>query len=339
MSADLPLAPAPTEAVDGGGKPALGVYRGTLAHVGLERWATPFQRRWRRKHWQYVAVVSEEVVAAAAVADLGYVGLAFALAWDRRNKRWYEAQSLTPLAMGIASQGGPAGGSLHWSDKAGAILMERNSDARTVVANVETPAGDLQLDLALPPAGKGPEPLSVVARLFPHGLNVTHKEAGVDVRAVVSLSRRKIALDPQRTLALFDWSEGVPPYRTQWKWAMGAGRAVGGARIAFNLCLGFNDYDETENAIWVDGKLHRVGRVKFTVPADDGVWRVYTADGALDLSFEPEAQRQANDNFLLVVSQYRQPVGRYRGWLPAADGSKLEIEEASGVAEDHVARW
>jgi hypothetical protein len=334
-----PLEAAPPEAIEPGGQPKLGVFRGTLGAIGLERWATAFQRRWRRKHWQYVAVVSEEIVAAAAIADLGYVGMAFALAWDRRNKRWYETQSLAPLAMGIMSQGGPAQGVLRWSDSSGAIVMERGPDGRSVVANVDTPAGDLMLDFKLPAAGKGPEPLSVVSRLFPHGLNVTHKEAGVDVRATVSLSRKNVALDPERTLALFDWSEGVPPYRIAWKWAMGAGRAVNGARIAFNFCVGYNDRDETENAVWIDGKVHRVGRVKFTVPEKEGVWRVYSADGTLDLSFEPEAERSAADNFIVVVSKYRQPVGKYRGRLPAADGNPLEIEEASGVAEDHVARW
>ena len=338
----MSLVAAPGEAVDEAGTPRLGVYRGTLRSVGLERAVSWFQRTWRRKWWQYTAVVSEEVIAGAAVVDLGYVGLAFALAWDRREKIWYEKEVLVPLARGVKIEGEPGHSSFIYRGGAGHIELRNSPDERTIDVRMQTPAGLLAMDLEMAGAGEGTEPLTVIGALAPGRFNITHKEAGVALGGRITLGDRAVELDPETSYALFDWTQGVPPACVKWNWAMGAGRATDGRTVGFNLCVGYTDPLNSENAVWVDGRVRRVGAAQFEIPAGDAAdrspWRVRTADGAVDLSFQPEAVRSADTNLLVAVSRYRQPVGRFTGSVLGPAGEKLEVT-AHGVAEDHEARW
>lgn len=329
----------PPEAVAADGRPALGVYRGAPLRIMLQRAATPFQLAWRRKFWQYVAVVSPEVIAAVAVVDLGYAGLAFALAWDRTRKIWFEREALVPLARGLRATGEPAESTFAYSGRAGRIAMANTSDERTIEVRFTTPAGLLEMDLELAPPGEGTDPLTAIGALAPGRFNVTVKEAGVALGGRLKLGDREIELEPETATALVDWTQGLPPTDVTWNWAMAAGRAADRA-VGFNLCVGFTDPEHSENGIWLDGHVHRVGPVQFTIPPDPTApWRIRGADGALDLEFRPEAQRQANTNLLVAISRYRQPVGRYTGTLPDADGKPVALEDVSGVAEEHMARW
>jgi len=334
----LTLPDAPEDAVVPGGKPRLGVYRGTLVRAALERWAGPMRMRFRSKWWQYVVALSDDVIAGAAVANLGYVGVAFALAWDRRERRWYEREALVPFAHGVTAEGEPGAGRFVYRGRAGRIAMSTSGEERTVEVELATPSGPLEMELELAGPGEGTDALTVIGELAPGGLNVTHKEAGVSLGGRIALGGREIELAPDNSTALLDWTRGVPPATVRWNWAMGAGRARDGRTVGFNVCVGYTDPAHSENAVWVDGRVHSIGPVTFEERGRDP-WRIRTADGALDLTFQPEAERAANTHLVLVVSRYRQPVGTYTGHVPGPDGERIELERASGVAEDHMARW
>ncbi|MBI3890397.1 MAG: DUF2804 domain-containing protein [Candidatus Wallbacteria bacterium] len=337
--------PCPADVIGADGSPKLGVFRGTPQTVRLEAWASPLARLLRQKRWQYVAVVGSDLIAAVAVAHLGYVGLSFVVVWDRRERRWYEAEALSPLALGIRADGPPADAFFGYQGARGEVTMRSAAGERLVSANFrgDFPGGAeaVQLELELKSPGHAFEPLTCVSKLRPRGLNVTHKAAGLQVRGELRLGTKVLAIEPDRHTALLDWSRGFPPYRTAWNWAIGAGRAAGGARIGFNLCAGFNDAVETENVLWLDGQLHRLGPVEFDVPSVDSKapWTIRSRDAAVNLRFEPEATRAADENFLLVRSRYREPVGAFTGYLPGPGGTPIEIDAVPGVAEDHLARW
>jgi hypothetical protein len=339
----LEAPPAPDEAIDAAGRPLLGIYRGTLRRVNLERWASPWQRALRFKRWQYVVVASEELIAGAAVASLGYVGLCFVVAWDRVRKLWYEGEALTPLAAGIRIHGDPGNSRLEYAGRRGCVSMATASGITRVTARVETATGPVEADWTIRSGPEVVEPLTCVTRLVPSGLNVTHKAAGLPVEGTIRLSGTEHAIAPDRAVALLDWTHGFPAYRTSWRWAMGAGRAPDGRAVGFNACAGYTDADAglTENCVWCDGRLRRIGPVRFVVPraATGEKWRIRSEDGSLDLAFEPEAVRAADENFLVVASRYRQPVGRFSGWLPVGPAGRMEVWSITGVAEDHAARW
>ena len=69
------------------------------------------------------------------------------------------------------------------------------------------------------------------------------------------------------------------------------------------------------------------------------LWTVRSADGAVDLSFQPRGERAEDVNFLILSSRYRQPFGSFSGRLRDARGREVRIEGVPGVTEDHAALW
>ncbi|HYG68624.1 MAG TPA: DUF2804 family protein, partial [Anaeromyxobacteraceae bacterium] len=96
------LPQAPDEAIDPDGTPLLGAYAGALSRVALERRIAPglrgrFAHLGRAKRWCYAIVVSDDVLAAAAVVEAGYFAGAFAWAVDRRTGAILADRSATGL--------------------------------------------------------------------------------------------------------------------------------------------------------------------------------------------------------------------------------------------------
>ena len=83
------LLPAPEGVVDPvSGLPRFGSYVGSVAQVDLSPLAGGRLRRIaREKRWVYVAVASEEVFAAVAIARFGYVATCFGYVLDARAMR------------------------------------------------------------------------------------------------------------------------------------------------------------------------------------------------------------------------------------------------------------
>jgi hypothetical protein len=132
-----------------------------------------------------------------------------------------------------------------------------------------------------------------------------------------------------------DHSNGLLPRDTRWLWA-----SAHGERVGFNLQAGY--FGDSENALWLDGRLIPLGAAQFQFdPADtQAPWQVRTDDGLLDLHFQPEGERREDRNLLVAATRYVQPVGTFSGTVrAAADAPARRVEGLLGVAEQHASRW
>jgi len=172
----------------------------------------------------------------------------------------------------------------------------------------------------------------------------THKEGGMLATGSVSLGNLTFQFDglqqPQG-LASMDWTRSLADRMTVWNWACLSSRAKNGKRIGINLSKGV--YDHQENAVWVDGQIHTVGPVKFTVPSNPSkdVWYISSTPQStirLELEFYPRALREEHIHAVIVESDFFQPLGTFRGVIQIGD-EQLEIEDGFGVVEDHYALW
>ena len=67
-------------------------------------------------------------------------------------------------------------------------------------------------------------------------------------------------------------------------------------------------------------------------------WQIESNDGRVRLRFLPAGKRSANTNIGLIVSKFHQPFGRFEGTL--RDGDQVcELQNVSGFAEEHYAKW
>ena len=247
----------------------------------------PRRQGWRPlKRWRYVGVYGPELMLCAGTVQVAGLPQSFWAVWDR-TQLWER----TTLRSGRVEL--PDG-------------VARVADR------------DVAIDLVLEPDG---DPVEVVSR---HGASyIWTRKRPLRATGLVTLEGRTLAVDAP---GLLDDSAGYHARHTAWQWSAGAGLAVGGERVVWNLVAGVHDAPaHSERTVWVDGAATEVGPVAFS----EGL------DGVGDLRFSPEAERVRRDDLLIVASDYRQPFGTFSGTLP--DGT--ELARGYGVMERHQARW
>ncbi|HEY9855743.1 MAG TPA: DUF2804 domain-containing protein [Stenomitos sp.] len=267
----------------------------------------------RHKTWQYVALTSEEAFVSAAIAHLGYVGLVFATAYDRKTGQEVAFERIVPFARGIQVAPAPTTGSSTYHGSQG--MMRFENDPRLVQLDLPNLQVNVQGDSVDPWKASWP---------IGRGRNDTIKEMGFACQGSVRLGTSTLSLDGH---GMMDWTAGTPARQTDWRWAAGVARA-GDRLVAWNLRTGFNDPAQVENALWVDGQPVSPGRAQIE-PGDP--WRITAGD--LDLHFEPHGMRREDMNLFVITSRYQQPWGRFHGQF---EGVPLE---GYGVVEDHWAVW
>lgn len=314
----------------GGADVVPGSYAGVAPRVDWRAAAAARGRGalWRRLHgkrWHYAGIFTDECVVALAIIDLGWTSSAFAYLFDRRERR---------LRADLSRLGLPGGADVAERPSADAVTrFGRWRIARSAGGKgwrVEAHGKGFLLDATLDEPAEAPT-LCAVAEIAGGVANCTHKTLCVTARGTAAAGGASFSLDGG--FASLDHTHGLLARETRWRWA-----SATSARVGFNLVEGFNG--PVENALWIDGRLHPVGRAEMSFRGDAPLepWRIRTACGAVDVTFHPEGARGENKQLLVAASRYVQPIGVFKGTVTPPGGAPLTVE-LPGVTEDHAARW
>jgi len=304
-------------------------------------------QRFRLKRWDYYALFTPRGFFSATVADLGYAANVFVYTLDYANGELYEEGLVVPLARGVRlARGSGEGETAYQSDKA-SLRFTAGPDGRRV--RVDWPgfhggrgiAADIHL--ATPP---GHESVTIVisigARRFYYNTKINCLPAAGTLRHGDAVEE----LSPTTSLGSLDWGRGVWEYRSYWNWASASGFLPDGRTVGLNFGRGFGDLSRaTENAVILDGCVHKLGDVRFEYQPGAYMrpWRFADGDGRdavrLDLTFTPFKERVARTNLGVIFSEVHQMFGRYAGRAVLDDGATLAIDGLIGFAEEHRARW
>ena len=326
-----PLLPAPRQLVHERGIPAFGMYQGVIPHLNWHRLPlSPLARLTRKLHhkrWQYAALAHDACFAGIAVVDLGWSSAAFAWLFDRQAGREIAAFSATGLPGG-ARLDDTAFGHAAFRSRAGRIAFSRDGDGDRVGVEVDSRTLKLAAHLLL-------DDTPVLAAVAPANYlaHATHKSGGLEVVGFADATGQRFSLNG--AVGSLDASNGLLARRTEWRWASAHDRGLG-----FNLQSGY--MGDAENAVWLDGRLVRVGAAHFDYdPADPAApWRIKSDDGVVDLVFTPEGLRREDRDLVIAASRYVQPIGTFSGVLrDPASGACRVVDRLCGVTEDHHSRW
>lgn len=160
------------------------------------------------------------------------------------------------------------------------------------------------------------------------GWGWTSKRAGVPLTGRIEAGDRSWKVEG---LGVDDQSAGYHARHTSWSWSAGVGTATDGRQLAWNLTSGINDpVSGSERAVWIDGQPVEPEPVVFS-----GLEAVTFLGGdRLAFDFGQGAERRRHDNFGLIRSDYVHRFGTFTGSLAG-----IELAEASGVMEEHLAVW
>lgn len=308
------------------------------AAVGWSR--TPLHRanlrgRGRCKRWEYWCVSAPTHALAVTVSDLDYAAL-HAVWFLGPDGVQTAASSLVPLSR-VALPDRSGGGPVTVRTKALTVALLPDPRGVTLRATTAELDADVRIDR---PAGH--ESLGVVVPWSRRRFQYTVKENTLPARGRVTVKGRAFdfADDAWGTL---DHGRGRWPYRVTWNWGSGSGR-VDGRVVGLQVGGRWTDgTGSTENALCVDGRLHKLGEdLVWAYDRTDWMrpWRVTAPrTGRADLTFTPSHVRTDRTELGILGNDTHQAFGHWSGTVVDDAGATVRVDGLYGWAEEVRNRW
>ena len=326
------------------GQPTFGVFEHGVTHINhldyelrspMDRKLGGLAKRFKFNQFQFLALVSPQLIVGVAIVDLKLVSNAFVYLYDPQTKAFDEYSFLQPLARHTEIDLRPEDGSAYFCSGKNTISIEVKSGRRQLRVSLQS---GVQISADIDESSA--PPLAMCSRAGYQGWVYTRKTAAMFCEGSVAWAGKSYDLRGIKALASVDWTAGYMRGETFWNWGSMSATLVDGRRLGMNLAAGVNETGFTENALWLDGRLIKVDMVNFQFERyqPDSPWRMQSADGIVDLQFTPMGQRKEKINALLIASNFTQHFGVFEGEI-RLDDERIAIEKCWGFAEDHYARW
>ena len=328
---------------------------GDLAEPGWARSLLPVYRRsdirvspMRIKEWDYYLITDGHVGLALTIADNGYMGLDSVSFLDF-DEGWEQTKSpmrLFPMGKtGLPESS--ADGASEIARGGYAMAFYHEDGARRLSFHMDRFLDGDAIEGIVTLSG-APEESMVIATPFdkPGHFYYNQKINCMRAEGWIQLGKRRIELTPDRFFAVLDWGRGVWTYRNTWYWGSASGE-LDGVPFGWNIGYGFgNTTAATENAVFYDGELHKLGDVHFNIPKnakgrEDYLkpWTFTSDDNRFYMDFTPVLDRSAVASALIVQSNQHQVFGRFTGRVTLDDGTVLPVRDFFGFAEKVENRW
>ena len=296
----------------------------------------------RVKVWDYYAIFTPQRFFSATIANLGYAGNIFVYTLDFENGELYEEGLVIPLGRGVTLSRQTVG-VCEFQGQGVHLRFETTPEARKIF--VDWPGfhegRGIHAEISLQKK-QIHESMNIVIPIPEKRFYYNHKINCLPASGSLQYGDIQEELDPAESLGQLDWGRGVWEYSSFWNWASASGFLPDGRNVGLNLGCGFGDTSAaTENAIILDGKIHKLDQVTFEYDSQDFMkrWKFRDNQDRLDLDFVPFKDRFAATKLLVIDSEVHQLFGRYSGKIIADDGEEIELAGLIGFAEEHQARW
>ena len=302
----------------------------------------------RIKEWDYYLVTDGHIGLALTISDNGYMGLDSVsfLDFDEKWERTKSPMRLLPLGKTGLPESSAEGVS-EIARGGYALAFYHEDGARRLSFHMENFLdGDMIEGVVT--LTDAPKQSMVIATPFdkPKHFYYNQKINCMRAEGWIQLGKRRIELTPDRFFAVLDWGRGVWTYRNTWYWGSASGE-LDGVPFGWNIGYGFgNTTAATENAVFYDGELHKLGDVHFNIPKnakgrEDYLkpWTFTSDDNRFYMDFTPVLDRSALASALIVQSNQHQVFGRFTGRVTLDDGTVLPVRDFFGFAEKVENRW
>jgi hypothetical protein len=310
------------------------------AHFYRLRWL----QRQRIKRWDYYAIFTPRRFFSATIADLGYAGNIFVYTLDFKTGELHEEGLVIPFGRGIQLERNSQSGEAVFANEKANLRFQALPHERRISVNwpgFQNGRG-IRAEISLRPLPQH-ESMNIT---IPIGQRRFYDNTKINCLPAEGFiepgGEAREILDPGSCMGSLDWGRGVWEYRSYWNWASASGLHQDGRSIGLNLGQGFGDLSKaTENCAILDGRVHKLGAVRFDYRSGDYMqpWHFTDDEQRLDLTFTPFKERTAQTNLGIIFSEVHQMFGHYNGRVVLEDGQPVEIRDLLGFAEEHKARW
>ncbi|QKW37631.1 DUF2804 domain-containing protein [Actinomadura sp. NAK00032] len=303
---------------------AVGWTRRPLHRANLRGWG-------RVKRWEYWGIVTPRHIIGLVASSLDYAGVHGVWVLDRETGEETAKDAVVPFARGAVfpDRSGEGEASVRGG---GAAVGVRQRPSGSRVRALVPGLVDLDVEVPLP---DGHESLGVVIPWGPRRFQYTVKDVGRPVRGRLALPSGEHEIG-EGAFAVLDHGRGKWPYRMTWNWA-----AASGPGLALQFGGKWTDgTGMTENAVFVDGRLHKIGE-ELAWSYDTSDWtRPWTITGKrVEVEFRPFHEKVARTELGVVGTETHQCFGHFTGRVQADDGAWIGVDGLTGWAEEARQRW
>jgi hypothetical protein len=295
------------------------------------------------KRWDYYAIFTPHRFFSATIADLGYAGNIFVYTLDFSSGELHEEGLVIPLGRGIQLERNSQSGEAVFASEKTSLRFQSFPQKRCVSVNWPDfhDGRGLQAEITLHSLPQH-ESMNIIIPIGQQRFYDNTKINCLPAEGFIQYGDLREELQPKTCLGSLDWGRGVWEYRSYWNWASASGFLPDGGTLGLNLGQGFGDLSKaTENCAILNGRIHKLGAVRFDYSASNYMqpWHFTDDESRLELTFTPFKDRTAQTNLGMIFSEVHQMFGRYNGRILLDDGQPLEIHDLIGFAEEHQARW
>src|SRR5262249_32144358 len=156
------------------------------------------------------------------------------------------------------------------------------------------------------------------------------KDVGRPVRGSLTIHDRVYAISAEDSFAVLDHGRGKWPYAIRWNWAAGAGHSR-----AIQLGGQWTDGTGlTENALFVDRRLHKIGEeLRWRYDRSDWLRPWLISGERVQVEFHPFHEKIARTNLGIVANETHQCFGNFTGWALIDGGDRVDLDGLVGWAE------
>ncbi|MFM8856954.1 MAG: DUF2804 domain-containing protein [Actinomycetota bacterium] len=297
----------------------------------------------RRKRWDYWSIQAGDLIVSGVVANIDY--LSTSDIWWRDLSSGREGGREVTKFLGKGFDLPSRFGSRPVRVEAKNYSCElADDDARNMHIHVEWTeksgeVGELHAVITMP---AGDESLNVVIPWSDRVFQYTSKHQARPVTGSMRIGDRTWTFD-REAWGILDIGRGRWPFSTRWNWGGGSGFSRDGARIGIQIGGKWTDGTGfTENGVFVDGKLSKIGReLNWTYDWDDTMkpWRVVDTDGQIDIVMTPRYDKHTKLDLKVLMRETHQVFGTWTGFVVDDAGRRHDVDGIQGFAEECRARW
>ncbi len=301
--------------------------------------------KYRIKEWDYYCVLNDQAGAAFTIADNGYLGFVAVTLFDFAHATEISRNVITPFPLGKFKMPPTSKtGDVIFENKIVSLRFLRQRESRTIIVNFTNFKDKLMLKCEINLQQPDRYESMVIATPFAedkHAFYYNQKINCMPAEGWLTLGDQIIKFRPADSFAVLDWGRGVWTYKNTWYWGSGSGK-IKSDLLGFNIGYGFGDTSAaSENALWFNGKIHKLDRVDFHIPADNYLkpWQFGSSDGRFEIEFQPILDRYSNTNLLVLQSDQHQVFGRFTGKAVLDTGQEIVLKDFLGFAEKVTNKW
>jgi len=304
----------------------------------MDKRRSTLAKRFKFNQFQFIGFTCDKLIVGLAIVDLKIASNCFIYIYDPESKEYAEHSFINPLAFNTQIDTQPNSGNSFFRKGNNKVSIEATAKPRLRSVNVDLESG-IKISAVIDESGSF-EPLALCVRAGYEGFHFTQKSTALICNGLVEWGDKKIVLEEIGALASVDWSAGYMRRETAWNWGSLSCNLPDGRRLGFNLAAGVVETGFTENAVWIDGKMHKVDMVDFQLDRyhHSHAWSLRSNDGIINLHFEPAGQRKEKTNAIIAATNFTQHFGRYYGEI-LINGETIHLDGEWGFTEDHYAKW